>query len=292
MFVPAQDPLTSIEDGIRALMTSKLDLFVGMGLNLFRGFATILIVWFGVQSALSSAEGGEGFNFTRFTRLLLVIAFCFAMVKYYSSPIPGIGQSFPDLVMQEASSLSNSVGMEQGRLVETKVTEVEQGMEQPSSFSFHETLTFVVLYVILATIQAVVLMIIGFGLIAQAVLLLVEPIFIPFFIVPKMDWLFWGWFKAFLQYSFYQVIASAFVYIFAKLLLAFFAVDTGGMSVDQWMTAFPAMLIFLLIAIFQRSGRGRFWPGCGDDRLRESRLSYGQRSKTGFHVQCREAALC
>lgn len=250
MFVPAQDPLTSIEDGIRALMTSKLDLFVGMGLNLFRGFATILIVWFGVQSALSSAEGGEGFNFTRFTRLLLVIAFCFAMVKYYSSPIPGIGQSFPDLVMQEASSLSNSIGMEQGRLVETKVTEVEQGMEQPSSLSFHETLTFVVLYVILATIQAVVLMIIGFGLIAQAVLLLVGPIFIPFFIVPKMDWLFWGWFKAFLQYSFYQVIASAFVYIFAKLLLAFFAVDTGGMSVDQWMTAFPAMLIFLLIAIY------------------------------------------
>jgi len=250
MFVPAQDPLTSIEDGIRALMTSKLDLFVAMGLNLFRGFATILIVWFGIQSALSSAEGGEGFNFTRFTRLLLVIAFCFAMVKYYSSPIPGIGQSFPDLVMQEASSLSNSIGMEQGRLVETKVIEVEQGMEQPSSFSFHETLTFVVLYVILATIQAVVLMIIGFGLIAQAVLLLVGPIFIPFFIVPKMDWLFWGWFKAFLQYSFYQVIASAFVYIFAKLLLAFFAVDTGGMSVDQWMTAFPAMLIFLLIAIY------------------------------------------
>jgi hypothetical protein len=204
----------------------------------------------GVQSALSSAEGGEGFNFTRFTRLLLVIAFCFAMVKYYTSPIPGIGQSFPDLVMQEASSLSNNIGMEQGRLVETKVTEVEQGMEQPSSFSFHETLTFVVLYVILATIQAVVLMIIGFGLIAQAVLLLVGPIFIPFFIVPKMDWLFWGWFKAFLQYSFYQVIASAFVYIFAKLLLAFFAVDTGGMSVDQWMTAFPAMLIFLLIAIY------------------------------------------
>jgi hypothetical protein len=250
MLVPVQDPLTSIEDGIRALMTSNLDLFVGMGQNLFRGFATILIVWFGVQSALSSAEGGEGFNFTRFTRLLLVVAFCFGMVKYYSSPIPGIGQSFSDLVMQEASSLSNSIGMDQGRLIETKVTEVEQGMEQPSSFNFHETLTFVVLYVILATVQAVVLMIIGFGLIAQAVLLLVGPIFIPFFIVPKMDWLFWGWFKAFLQYSFYQVVANAFVYIFAKLLLAFFAVDIGGMSVDQWMTAFPAILIFLLIAIY------------------------------------------
>src|SRR5438477_8286038 len=140
MFVPAQDPLTSIEDGIRALMTSKLDLFVQMGRNLFRGFATILIAWFGVQAALSSAEGGEGFSFTRFTRLLLVIAFCFAMVTYYSTPIPGIGDSFSDLVIQEASSLSNSIGIEQGRLVETKVTEVEQGLEQPSSVNLHEIL--------------------------------------------------------------------------------------------------------------------------------------------------------
>jgi TrbL/VirB6 plasmid conjugal transfer protein len=250
MFAPVQDPLTAIEEIIQNLMTSNLGLFVGMGQNLFRGFATILIAWFGVQSALSSAEGGEGFNFARFSRLLMVIAFCFAMVKYYSSPIPGFGESFPDLVMQEASTLANSIGMDQARLIETKVTEVEQGLEQPSSINFHETLTFVVLYVILATVQAVVLMIIGFGLIAQAVLLLVGPVFVPFFIVPKMDWLFWGWFKAFLQYSFYQVVAAAFVYIFGKLLLAFFAIDTGGMTVEQWMTAFPAIFIFLLIAIY------------------------------------------
>ena len=250
MFVAVQDPLTAMEDGIRALLTSHLDLFVHMGRNLFRGFATILIVWFGVQSALSSAGGHEGFNFARFSRLLMVIAFGFAMVKYYSTPMPGFGVSFPDLVVQEASFLSNTIGMDQARLIETKVTEVEQGLEQPSSFNFHETLTFVVLYVILATVQAVVLMIIGFGIIAQAVLLLVGPLFIPFFIVPKMDWLFWGWFKAFLQYSFYQVVASAFVYIFGKLLLGFFAIDTGGLTVDQWMTDFPAIFIFLLIAIY------------------------------------------
>src|SRR5258708_9298311 len=106
MFVPVQDPLTSLEDIIRGLMTSKLDLFVGMGQNLFRGFATILIVWFGVQSALSSAEGGEGFNFTRFSRLLLVIAFGLAMVKYYSTPIPVFRLTSPNLQFHIQSSLS------------------------------------------------------------------------------------------------------------------------------------------------------------------------------------------
>src|SRR5258708_14821206 len=113
------------------------------------------------------------------------------------------------------------MGTEQGGLVETKASEVEQGLEQPSSVNLHEILTFVVLYVILAAVQAVIFMVIGFGLIAQAVLLLVGPVFIPFFVVPKMDWLFWCWVKSFLQYSFFQVVADAFVYIFAKPLPAY-----------------------------------------------------------------------
>ena len=90
---PIQDPLTMLEDGIRNLMTAHSDLFVQMGHNLFRGFATILLAWFGIQSALSSAEGGEGFNFARFSELILLITFGFAMVTYNNTPIPGIGYS-------------------------------------------------------------------------------------------------------------------------------------------------------------------------------------------------------
>jgi hypothetical protein len=250
MFIPVQDPLTLLEDGIRNLMTAHSDLFIQMGHNLFRAFATILVAWFGIQSALSSAEGGEGFNFARFTELILVITFGFAMVTYYNTPIPGIGYSFTDLVMQEASSLSNSIGLEQGKQIETAVTEFQKNLEEPSAWSFSQSLYFFALTIILAAVQAVVFIIIGFGLIAEAVLVLIGPIFIPFFIVPKMDWLFWGWFKAFLQYSFYQVIAAAFVFIFAQLLLGFFHFFTGGMSVDQWMTTLPVIFIFLLIAIY------------------------------------------
>lgn len=250
MAIPVQDPLTLLEDGIRNLMTSHSDLFVQMGHNLFRAFATILIAWFGIQSALSSAEGGEGFNFARFTELIFLITFGFAMVTYYNTPIPGIGYSFTDLVMQEASSLSNSIGLEQGKQIESAVTQFQGGLEEPSSWSFSETIAYWILNLVLATVQAVVFIIIGFGLIAEAVLVLVGPVFIPFFIVPKMDWLFWGWFKAFLQYSFYQVIASAFVFIFAQLLLGFFKTFTGGMDTDQWMTALPVIFIFLLIAIY------------------------------------------
>ena len=67
---------------------------------------------------------------------------------------------------------------------------------------------------------------IAFGWIATAIAVLVGPVFIPFFIVPQLDWLFWGWLKAFLQYAFYQVIAQAFVFVFGNLLLHFLGPST------------------------------------------------------------------
>ena len=40
----------------------------------------------------------------------------------------------------------------------------------------------------------------------------------PFFIVPKLEWLFWGWLKSFIQYSFVPVVAIAFLMIFEQFV--------------------------------------------------------------------------
>ena len=41
---------------------------------------------------------------------------------------------------------------------------------------------------------------------------------VPFLIVPRLDWLFWGWFKSFVQYSFIPVVAIAFLMIFEQFV--------------------------------------------------------------------------
>ena len=76
------------------LMTRHAALFESVGLNMFRGFAIILIVWFGVKAALSAASGGTGFSLSHFASLIMTIAFGFAMISFYSRPIPGFGVSF------------------------------------------------------------------------------------------------------------------------------------------------------------------------------------------------------
>ena len=45
-----------------------------------------------------------------------------------------------------------------------------------------------------------------------------------------MNFLFWGWFKALLQYSFYPVIANAFAYVYGQIWLNFFEQNGTMMS--------------------------------------------------------------
>ena len=70
-----QNPFTFLAQAITELLQTKGALFQASGLNIFRGLAVILIVWFGVKAALSAAHGHGGFHFAKFADLLLLISF-------------------------------------------------------------------------------------------------------------------------------------------------------------------------------------------------------------------------
>src|SRR5947209_20541026 len=125
------DYLQFIFRAINTLLTQNLGFFDAMGQNLFRMFATILIVWYGLKSALSAAGGKHPFHFDNFASLLLTISFGFAMVNYYSSPIPGIGTSFHNLITNEAQFLSTQIDQAQLQTVVTQVADFESRMDSP-----------------------------------------------------------------------------------------------------------------------------------------------------------------
>ena len=233
---------------VTVLLTTHSDLFVTLGLHLFRGFAVILIVWFGIRSALSSASGGPGFQFDRFASLLLSIAFGYAMIVYYSRPIPGVGLSFHNLITDQGLSLANTLNHGVTDQVFQRLDSMYFSLEMPFlAFSVIQVVYFVLLVLLLLIAEAAIFFVISFGYIAAAVAVMLGPVFIPFFIVPKMEWLFWGWFKAFLQYAFYQVVANAYLFVFGNLLIHF--VDSHPPPYDGAMILLLfAPLLFLLVA--------------------------------------------
>ena len=245
------DYLQFIFQAITALLTQNLGFFDAMGQNLFRSFATILIAWYGIKSALSAASGRSPFHFDNFASLLLTISFGFAMVNYYNAPIPGVGISFHNLVTNEAQFLSSQIDQAQLQTVVSQVADFESRMDSPGWGDVLGTAMFVIVTVLLATAQAMAIVVIAYGFIATAVCVLVGPVFVPFFIVPKMEWLFWGWFRCFIQYAFYQVIASAVVYVIGNLILgALHLMPAGTLSTVQLIASFPVLFITFLASIY------------------------------------------
>jgi hypothetical protein len=245
------DFLQYIFQAIDTLLTQNLGFFDTMGQNLFRSFATILVAWFGIKSALSSASGSHPFHFDNFASLLLTISFGFAMVNYYSTPVPGVGVSFHNLVTNEAQFLSSQINQAQLQTVVTKVADFESRMDSPGWGDILGTSIYVTVTILLAAAQAVAIVVIAYGFIATAVCVLVGPVFIPFFIVPKMEWLFWGWFRCFIRYAFYQVIASAVVFVIGNLMLGALSLPPPGtLSTVQLIAWFPVLFITFLASIY------------------------------------------
>jgi hypothetical protein len=245
------DFLQFIFQAINNLLTQNLGFFDAMGQNLFRMFATILIVWYGVKSALAAAGGKSPFHFDNFATLLLTISFGFAMVNYYSTPIPGIGTSFHNLVTDEAQFLASRIDQAELQTVVARVADFESRIDSPGVADFLGTIIYAIVMILLAAAQAIAIVVIAYGFIATAVCVLVGPVFIPFFIVPKLEWLFWGWFKCFIQYAFYQVVASAVVFVIGNLILGILGLQpTGAISTAQLIGLFPVLFITFLAAIY------------------------------------------
>ena len=245
------DFLQFIYQAINDLLTQNLGFFDAMGQNLFRMFATILVAWYGVKSALSAASGKQTFQFDNFASLLLTISFGFAMINYYSNPIPGIGVSFHNLITDQAQFLANKINQTELQTIVDRIGDFEARIDAPGVTDLLGMAIYIVVIILLACAQAVSIVVIAYGFVATAVCVLVGPIFVPFFIVPKLEWLFWGWLRCFLQYAFYEVIAAAVVYIIGNLIVGVLTLQgTGNISTLQLIGWFPVLLITFVASIF------------------------------------------
>ena len=89
-------------DNLTATVSPSID---ALGLHMVIALATIMLVWFGVQEALASAQGGPGFSMAKFVSFFVLITFAYCFVKFYDSSIPGIGYSLKGFISGGTSSL-------------------------------------------------------------------------------------------------------------------------------------------------------------------------------------------
>ena len=173
------------------------------------------------------------------------------MVNYYDAPIPGFGRDFHHLITDEAASLSNQIGQANAQRIADDTSYVLGNLEAPGITQPIATFLYALLWLAAVVTEGLALIVVAFGVVATAVCILLGPVFIPFFIVPQLDWLFWGWLKAFIQYSFYQVVAAGVLYIVSQFTYGIIhAQITGLISPTDLITISPVLVVMYLAAIY------------------------------------------
>jgi hypothetical protein len=208
--------LPTVQQAIANLLTTYEPEFLRFGYRLFVAFAVILIAWHGIRMMFS--HDGLGEQMFDFAKLLLFVSFGYALIAFYESPLPGIGVSFSNLITDQTHYFQSVLEARAFDNIYRHFDELSDHFLQPDAWSILANLMYWSIMVLIALAKAVSLAVIAFGLIASAVCALLGPIFVPFFIVPKLDWLFWGWFRSFIQYSFVPVVAIAFLMIFEQFV--------------------------------------------------------------------------
>jgi type IV secretory pathway VirB6-like protein len=102
----------------------------------------------------------------------------------------------------------------------------------------------------LSVLAAVVAVILAYGAVAGAIIGLLGPIFIPFLVIEKLEFLFWGWLKAFLSFSFYKVIAAATMSILGHLFMAYSTNLIDFTNPIKMLQNFPFIILLVVVNIF------------------------------------------
>ncbi|WP_035351406.1 type IV secretion system protein [Edaphobacter aggregans] len=235
------DFLIIIKDGCDKLTATMGPSVDSLGLHMVISLATIMLVWFGVQEALASSQGGLGFSIGKFLNFFILITFAYCFVKFYDSSIPGIGYSLKGFVSGGTSSLVNYIGTDQTQEVQNTIHQAlsKIGTLSPSFTEPYTLLCTFTVQIILTILTAVIAVIIAYGAIAATIVGLLGPIFIPWMVFDKTEFLFWGWLRAYLGFMFYKVVAAATLSVISHLLITY--LTSGAMNVDS-----PAKLIYLM----------------------------------------------
>ena len=237
-------------DNLTATVSPSVD---AVGLHMVLALATIMLVWFGVQEALASAHGGAGFNIARFLEFFLLITFAYCFVKFYDGTIPGIGYSLKGFISGGTSSLVDYIGTDATQTVQTTIHTAlsKVGALSPSLTEPYTLLCVYTVQVILSILTGLIGVIIAYGAIGATVIGLLGPVFIPWMVFGKTEFLFWGWLKAFIGFEFYKVVAAATLSVMSHLLIEYFTSGASNVSDPQSLIRLmPGLLILCFVAGF------------------------------------------
>lgn len=244
---PPSDPgefKTVLDDLTRGLMNVADGPLLAAGNNLWLGLATIIVVWTGLRTAFS----GEAWSAWDFVKLIFLISIPRGMLQFYATPFPGIGLTFPEIIVNQGSWLNGIIVGDTGSTAWRWLQDYlgASWSTMSTETSKHGLLAILIsggtrllLLPILAasSLLSLITVLVGycyilFAQIAMSILVLFGPLFIPWMIFGPLSFLFWSWFRMLITYSLYAAVAAAVFRVMMQLIMTMGDAAQNAANVD------------------------------------------------------------
>ena len=219
----------------RELMNTASSQLLDAGNALWLGLSLIIISWTGLRIAFS----GDGWNAWEVIRLIIFLSIPRGMLQFYDTPFPGIGLTFPQIIVEQGAWLNGIIVADTGSaawvwlrdyLVNIWTTVSDNATEYyglgllTSIMSGGRQIIFLFAISITAIVTLITILIgysfVLFSQLAISLLTLIGPLFIPWLVFGPMSFLFWSWLRMLITYSLYAAIAAAVFRVTIQLIMA------------------------------------------------------------------------
>ncbi len=224
-----------LDDLTRELMNTAGTSLLDAGNALWLGLTLIVVTWTGLRIAFS----GEGWSVWEVIRIIVLLSIPRGMLEFYDAPFPGIGLTFPQIIVNQGTWLNGIIVADTGsatwQWLQQYLTNVwNMVYENSTKYYGLGLLTSVMsggrqiifLFVVSATaILTLITILIGYSFIifsqlAISLVTLFGPLFIPWLVFAPLSFLFWSWFRMLVTYSLYAAVAAAVFRITMQLIMA------------------------------------------------------------------------
>ena len=220
--------------------------------NAMLGFLALIVV---VLTGLKIAFSGN-IQPWELVRVVIGVWIPWVMLQFYTTNIPGMAFTFPGMIAAGGNWLHElligdtiySLQTELANLVRSlaasQAAQAQQGdVMNILTSGLHASMTAVAGFVMVLFMVLMLLLLAAvtyaqviWAQVALAILIILGPIFIPFLVFDPLSFLFWGWFRAMLTYSFYAVIAGAVLRVFSAVGISYItSLANANLDIESFM---------------------------------------------------------
>ena len=237
---------------LNGIIGSSGPLLLQTGDALWTGLAAIMVVWTGVQIAMSGT-----FQPWQLIRLIIGLWIPWVLLHFYDTPLPppAGAYTFPSMIVEGGSwlmdmfladivtaaktELSNMVNIQL-----TRIADAWDGFNLVDLFWAGGSAGLTLIMATAMTIFTMVMLVLLYCLtyaqvlwaqLALAILVFLGPLFIPWLLFEPLSFLFWGWFRSLLVFSLYGALAGAVLRVFMGVTLGYItSFSNATFNFDLW----------------------------------------------------------